>query len=616
MLKHLSVRGKMIMMLTLITVSASLITYLVPRASYKPIIDIIIPRLSITHKVDNLVLQIQEEMTQSIISNETSSIGHIELYIAELETLKKEAAPFLEKVDEDAVVFQTLFNQAEQISQKSYAIITAHQQTIEMLEGMKPLSDDARDLFATHDVSITNLLQEGTTEEDIFDRKLLQQIFLTRQFIESFYAVRLETIEYIANSEDDAFEEREHELLKLDETLAELESIITANDSDFMLDTELIANFTQIRNRITAVSTNTVNTHKTTLGLLDELELLKFEFNKTSTIIQDKIEKSLGDGLKSLAITLLLIAIILPTSASTIGLIAVNKIIVRPLEQLSHSVQKFGKGDMSARVHIKSNDEISRLGNTFNQMAVQLQKNFSDATKRIDELQKTKDRLETANLELEQFAYVAAHDLKSPLRAIANLAEWLEEDIDDAALTDETRRYLQLLHARVHRMESLIDGLRTYSRIGRINSNAEIVHTEKIVRAAVHYLDTPEQFTLKIPPDMPVFNTYPKDLEQVFFQLISNAIKYNHRPTGQIEVTWKENDDFYLFTVSDNGPGIEPEYHNKVFSIFQTLETRDKVESVGLGLPLVKKLVEHHGGKVNMESAVGEGVTIHFSWPK
>ncbi len=615
--KYLSVRGKIIVVLILITLSGSTLFYFLPRASYKPIATIVIPRFAIMHKLDSLVIQIQGETAQAITSHEVHSTEYIEQYAAELELLKQESAPFLGEVDNEAVIFQTLFEQAEQIGKKSSEVIKAHQQTLSTLEGMETLNDDAHDLFAAYDLTITNLLQEGASEQTGgFDRELLQQIFLTKQFVESFYIIRLETIEYVANSETDAFVEREDELLKLDETLAELDAIIAANDSDFVLDSELIADFTQLRNRITAVSTDTVNTHRMTLDLLKELASLKLEFNDTLSIIQDKVEKSVEDGLKSLTITLLLIAVFVPVAASAMGLITANKILIRPLEQLTESVQKLGAGDMSTRIHVKNDDEIGRLGNTFNKMAAQLEINFSDSTKRINELQKTKARLETANLELEQFAYVAAHDLKSPLRAIANLAEWLEEDIDAAALTDETRRYLQLLHARVHRMESLIDGLRTYSRIGRINSNAEIVHTEKIVRAVVHYLDVPEQFTLKLPPDMPVFNTYPQDLEQVFFQLISNAVKYNHLPTAQVEVAWKEEDDFYIFTVSDNGPGIEPEYHNKVFSIFQTLETRDKVESVGLGLPLVKKLVEHHGGKVNMESAVGEGVTIHFSWPK
>ncbi len=230
-------------------------------------------------------------------------------------------------------------------------------------------------------------------------------------------------------------------------------------------------------------------------------------------------------------------------------------------------------------------------------------------------LAKTTGILRKRNLELDQFAYVVSHDLKAPLRAIANLSSWIEEDLSDS-MTEDTLHQMNLLRGRVHRMEALIEGLLQYSRVGRIQLASETVKVENLLAEIIDSLAPPSGFEVKVEPGMPTFVTERLSLHQVFANLISNAIKHNRSDSGHVKISVKELDDFYEFSVADDGPGIAPQYHDKVFVIFQTLEARDKVENTGIGLSLVKKIVEGQGGSISLESAEGEGATFRFTWSK
>jgi signal transduction histidine kinase len=183
-------------------------------------------------------------------------------------------------------------------------------------------------------------------------------------------------------------------------------------------------------------------------------------------------------------------------------------------------------------------------------------------------------------------------------------------------MTEDTLHQMNLLRGRVHRMEGLIEGLLQYSRVGRIQVPSERVQVEKLLAEIIDSLAPPPGFEVKIEAGMPTFVTEKLPLQQVFSNLISNAIKHNRRESGYVKISVKELDEFYEFSVADDGPGIAPQYHDKVFVIFQTLEARDKVENTGIGLSLVKKIVEGQGGTISLESAEGEGATFRFTWSK
>ena len=231
------------------------------------------------------------------------------------------------------------------------------------------------------------------------------------------------------------------------------------------------------------------------------------------------------------------------------------------------------------------------------------------------ELRKTASLLKKRNHELDRFAYVTSHDLKAPLRAIANLATWLGEDLS-GTIPEESQHHLELMQSRVERMDGLIRGLLEYSRVGRTNHSARSVSVKDLLVSLIDSLSPPSSIEIKIAPNMPVLTTDAISLEQVFSNLIGNAVKYHHRDRGKIAISVKELDKFYEFAIADDGPGIEPEHHERIFRIFQTLQARDTFESTGIGLSIVKKILEERGNSIRVESQLGRGATFYFTWDK
>jgi len=215
---------------------------------------------------------------------------------------------------------------------------------------------------------------------------------------------------------------------------------------------------------------------------------------------------------------------------------------------------------------------------------------------------------------LEQFAYVTSHDLKAPLRAVSNLAGWIEEDLTDK-LDDASREQLALLRDRVQRMHNLIEGLLEYSRVGRSSEPENEVDTGELIEEILDSLSPPKGFKIKVEEDMPTLYVDRLQLGQVFSNLISNSLKHHGGSKGKIRITGEGLGDFCKFSVCDNGQGIDPKYHDKVFKMFQTLASGDFENSTGIGLALVKKIVEEHGGTIRLESDLGKGTCFHFTWP-
>ena len=231
------------------------------------------------------------------------------------------------------------------------------------------------------------------------------------------------------------------------------------------------------------------------------------------------------------------------------------------------------------------------------------------------ELGKATQALQRRNRELDQFAYVVSHDLKAPLRALSSLAGWIQED-NTGRLGDESEQHLELMQQRVMRMGGLLDGLLEYSRIGRVNVERTQVAVGPLLTTILDSLQPPEGFHVEIVGPMPVLEARAISLNQVFTNLISNAIRYCDRPDGQLRISVRETPEHYEFSLADNGPGIDPQYHDRIFEIFQTLQPRDKSESTGVGLSIVKKILTVEQGRIWLEPKPAEGTTFHFSWPK
>jgi len=348
-----------------------------------------------------------------------------------------------------------------------------------------------------------------------------------------------------------------------------------------------------------------------------------------------------------------------------IGSIVITFLLSRSLSSrimaLRTEALRLADGDMKNPIPIEGNDELTDLAAAFNVMRVNIQ-NREDALKSAhDELEeRVKERtaeltianqhleevkgelekgnnilikeitarkkaeqhqaqlleqLENANQELKDFAHIVSHDLKAPLRGIKTLAGWMLNDYADK-LDEEGKEQLNLLSSRVDRMQNLIEGILQYSRVGRTKEEKQVeVDLNQLVTEIIDMLAPPENIAITVENKLPVIECEQTRITQVFQNLLSNAIKYMDKPQGWIKIGCNEENGFWKFSVADNGPGIEEKYFDKIFQIFQTLSSRDEYESSGIGLTVIKKIIELYGGKIWIESKISEGSTFFFTFP-
>ena len=246
---------------------------------------------------------------------------------------------------------------------------------------------------------------------------------------------------------------------------------------------------------------------------------------------------------------------------------------------------------------------------------VHITKNITERKQAEERQAKLLDELESVNKELKDFAYITSHDLKAPLRGISTLANWIATDYSDK-LDEDGKEQLDLLVGRVDRMHALIDGILQYSRVGRVEERRVQVNLNELVPEIIDMVSPPENIEITVEDQLPVVECGETRISQVFQNLLSNAVKYMDKPEGRISIGCVEENGFWKFSITDNGPGIEQEHFERIFQIFQTLLPRDEFESTGIGLTVVKKIVEMYGGRIWVESEVGKGSTFFFTLPK
>lgn len=266
--------------------------------------------------------------------------------------------------------------------------------------------------------------------------------------------------------------------------------------------------------------------------------------------------------------------------------------------------------------------QLSKLRSEFRQIGQMIESYFEQQealeleidVRKKTEAQKEKliTELDISNRELKDFAYIVSHDLKAPLRAIGSISQWIHTDYHDK-LDDDGRMQLDLLLSRVHRMQGLIEGILAYSRVTRVKEEKEFIDLNKLVKEAIEMVAPPEKFTIVVDENLPTLEYGPTRLLQIFQNIIGNAVKYNDKDAGQIEIRCIENQHNWAISITDNGPGIEEKYFEKIFQIFQTLKSRDEFESTGIGLTIVKKIVEGNGGKISVTSLPGKQTTFTFT---
>lgn len=361
-------------------------------------------------------------------------------------------------------------------------------------------------------------------------------------------------------------------------------------------------------------------------GEAEEFSFLASELKRSTLEFQTTLTESVNSQSTTAQTT---------TAAVTLGAIflgvvlsvSLSQSILSPIKEISLVFQRLSRGDVDGVIPgLERDDEIGVLAasaTVFRNISVRTKTLLEESETLTCELQVREHELQLKTIELEKsidqldnFAYVASHDLKSPLRAVDNLAKWIVEDCGDD-LPPTSAKHLDLLQQRISLMETLLDDLLRYSRAGKVEEQIENISMLAFLEEVKLMSNMPENFEVNTPETDVHLNTLAVSLRQVFLNLISNAFKYGIAEHGLITVNWHDNGgDNIIFTVADNGPGIDPKYHEKIFQMFQTLNSRDIYEGSGMGLAIVKKLVEGVGGIIAVESEEGSGAKFVFTWPK
>ena len=230
----------------------------------------------------------------------------------------------------------------------------------------------------------------------------------------------------------------------------------------------------------------------------------------------------------------------------------------------------------------------------------------------ITHLKQMEIQLRKRNKELDDFSYIVSHDLKAPLRGIYTLADWIYND-NVEILSADAKQNLNALQKRTKRMGMLIEGILKYSRVGRGAEETVAIDMHQLMQDVIEMLQPPAGIEIFTRTQLPVIHCDRIQLEQVFQNLLGNAIKHMGKSVGTVEVNCVAVGQHWHFSVKDTGPGIEQRYYHKIFEMFSTLVPRDVVENTGVGLCITKKIIEHFGGEIWVESVMGEGSTFHFT---
>lgn len=285
----------------------------------------------------------------------------------------------------------------------------------------------------------------------------------------------------------------------------------------------------------------------------------------------------------------------------------------KPLSKILSALESRSQADRLQLGKLKSEfRQIGQMIESYFEQQESLELEIDVRKKTEAQKEKLITELDISNRELKDFAYIVSHDLKAPLRAIGSISQWIHTDYHDK-LDDDGRMQLDLLLSRVHRMQGLIEGILAYSRVTRVKEEKEIIDLNKLVKEAIEMVAPPEKFTIVVDENLPAVSYGPTRILQIFQNIIGNAVKYNDKDAGEIEIRCIENLHSWSFSITDNGPGIEEKYFEKIFQIFQTLKSRDEFESTGIGLTIVKKIIEGNGGKISITSVPGKQTTFTFT---
>ena len=335
----------------------------------------------------------------------------------------------------------------------------------------------------------------------------------------------------------------------------------------------------------------------------------RFEFRPRGWFLVSEIhQEALLESIQERALPMVLLQGLFVIITFSVVAFILNREVVSPLKKLHDASDKLAQGEFDTRIDTSGmRSDIQDFGETFNNMAASLQATDEKRVSQLEEKVK----------ELDRFAYVASHDLRSPLKGIQTLMQWIDEDCSQH-FDEESKSNFELVKKRCDRLDRLLVELLNYSRIGVSHGTMKEVDIGTVWKDFGQLLDPENRYKVRSLGMLPKFITLNAPLELLIRNLLDNAIKHHDKPEGNILLSAEDSEDgeFYIFSIQDDGPGIDPKYHERIFGIFETLAPKDRVEGTGMGLSFIKKTLETYGGKVWVESDVGKGTTFRFTWPK
>ncbi|MGC4910523.1 sensor histidine kinase [Streptomyces cyaneofuscatus] len=298
--------------------------------------------------------------------------------------------------------------------------------------------------------------------------------------------------------------------------------------------------------------------------------------------------------------------------------VLLHRVVGVPLNRLRAASERVREGAFAQRIEIKGPSDVQAVASAVEDMRRRLVDELDGAQGRETLLAEQTEELRRSNSELEQFAYVASHDLQEPLRKVASFCQLLEKRYGEE-LDDRGKQYIAFAVDGAKRMQVLINDLLTFSRVGRVHEGRQPVDLDRALDRALGNLTLAVEESgavIERPRELPELLGDGTALTMVWQNLIGNAVKFRREDVEcRITVDCVREDDDWHLSVSDNGIGIAPEFADKVFVIFQRLHARDEYEGTGIGLALCRKIVEFHGGRIWLDAEPGEGTRIHFTLP-
>jgi signal transduction histidine kinase len=328
-----------------------------------------------------------------------------------------------------------------------------------------------------------------------------------------------------------------------------------------------------------------------------------------------KGREDLADSATFLSYAFGAIAVLIATALIT-TLVLLRRTVTLPLGVLGRRVRRVARGDYDTQIEGSGPRDIADLADDVDTMRQQIVEELSALREAHEQLDAQTRDLERSNAELEQFAYVASHDLQEPLRKVASFCQLLEQRYR-GQLDERADQYIDFAVDGAKRMQQLINDLLAFSRVGRTSGDFATVDLDDVARRVLDDLDTlrVETGATVVVDELPTVNGEATLLAVVLRNLIGNAIKFRSEASPEIRVTALRQEDEWLISCSDNGIGIGPEYAERVFVIFQRLHPKDEYPGTGIGLAMCRKIVEHHGGRIWLDADAGPGTTFRFTLP-